>query len=126
MQRMLLKKFRPFHSCHPKMKPVRLETTPKTRDDLVYVYEDGKYLLYQVTEIADGMLQCTELNTVAKAFSRHLTLDFGAVGVFENLGRKTTKRSLSVDNVSGKLFCYKPKGGEGLLMTIPLNVLCEI
>ena len=102
------------------MKPIRVETTSKTRDDLVYKYEEGKYWLYKVLEIEGDMLRCVELNTIEKSFSRHLSLDFGLVGVFENLGKKTTRNTLKMAEVSGKLFSYK-----GLVMTIPLNILCE-
>ena len=121
MQRMLLKKFRPYHSCAAKMKPVRVSTTAKTRDDLVYTYDNDRYQFYQVTDVEDGQLVCTEFNMGEKIFCRHVTLDFGVVGVYEYYGMKTSQTRIHWRQLCGKVFCYK-----GLLMSIPMNVLCEI
>ena len=70
MQKLLLRKFRPHSSCEHKMKPVRLGNTPKTRDDLVYTFEDGTYHLYHVKAISEDMssFTCKEFNVEEKVF----------------------------------------------------------
>ena len=117
---MLLRKYRPYHSCEAKMKPVKVSTTAKTRDDLVYTYHNEGFQFYQVTDVEDGELLCVELNMGPKVFSRHDTLNFGLVGVFEDYGKKTTQRRLTYSELAGKVFSHK-----GLLMSIPVNILCE-
>ena len=102
------------------MKPVKVSRNPKTRDDLVYTYEEDQYRFYKVFNKEDGVLVCNELTMIEKVLPRHATLDFGLVGVFEKLGRKTAETRIPEESINGKVFSY-----EGLLMSIPKNILCE-
>ena len=63
---------------------------------------------------------CVQLNMGERVFSRHPTMNFGLVGVFEDYGKKTTRRRMELHELSGKVFAHK-----GLLMSIPMNILCE-
>ena len=123
MQRMLMSKYRPHGHCQRQMKPVKTETTPKTRDDKVYVVRDGNFFMYQVNEVLEGgdVLRCTELNIIDKRFNLHDTLNFGKVGVFQYLGKKTVHAELDTAEIAGKVFSYKD-----LLMSVSRNVLTEV
>ena len=118
---MLFRKFRPHSVCALDMKDISVQRTAKKRDDLVYVF-DGCYHLYKVKQIdSQDQLVCQEFNVAEKVFSRHLTLNFGHVGVFRNLGMKTNKKTLKKSDLSGKVLLLRD-----LLLTIPKNVLTEI
>ena len=118
-----MRNYRPHGHCHRQMKPIRTETTPKTRDDRVYVVREGKYVMFQVDEVIDDgdSLRCTQLNTMDKIYQRHDTINFGRVGVFRALGKTTMKETLTTAEVAGKVFSYK-----GLVMSVSRNVLTEV
>ena len=122
MARLLLSKYRPHGSCLVRMKPIKTSSTPKTRDDLIYTFEDGRYKFYAVDSVNTDVETycCTELNISPKVFRRHEDLDFGRVGVFQHLGRKTITRDLTLEEIHGKLYSYK-----GLVMSLPVNILTE-
>ena len=104
------------------MKAIKDYRTPKTRDDLVYVFEDNDFKFYQVKEVlGNDTFQCLQLNAEKKQYRRHPDLEFDYVGVFQSRGLKTTTRNIHLSQVSGKVYKYK-----GLIMTIPLNVLKEV
>ena len=104
------------------MKPVRLQKTPKTRDDLIYTFKEGIYRLYHVKAIEENEKEftCKEFNIEEKYFRRHQTLDFGSVGVFKNLGYKTVTVVVKDSEIAGKVIAI-----GCLLLTSSKNVLTE-
>ena len=86
------------------MKPICLQRTPKTRDDLIYTF-DAEYKLFQVEKIEDDEREhvCKEFNVTNKIFRRQQTLDFGLVGVFQNHGYKTQIVTVRENEIAGKL-----------------------
>ena len=52
MKKLLMKKYR-RSKCSKTMKPVRAARTSKVRDDLVYIFEDETYHLFQVNKISE-------------------------------------------------------------------------
>ena len=108
MQKLLLRKMRPHLTCQNKMKPVRLGRTPKTRDDMIYTFKEGMYRLYHVKAIEENEKEftCKEFSIEEKYFQRHQTLDFGSVGVFENLGYKTVTVVVKDSEISGNCLLY--------------------
>ena len=120
MQKLYLRKFRPHGSCQPRMKPIKLGNTPKTRDDYIYTFKCGHFQLYQVKEIVDGLYRCSEFNTEDKTFRRHPNLNFGCVGIFVNHGFKTQSVTLTREEIAGKVLSI-----GALLLTASENVLCE-
>ena len=115
-----MRKFRPHSRCKPEMRPVSLSNTPKKRDDLVYLHENGHYTLLQVNEIEEDKLICNVINADPRIFPRHEDLDFGLVGVFKDFGNLTTQRIINSKDIAGKLLRVR-----GLILTAPLNVLVE-
>ena len=95
MHATVFRKLRPHSVCTLDLKNISVQRTAKKRDDLVYVF-DGCYHLYKVKKIeSQDELLCQEFNVADKVFSRHLTLNFGNVGVFfRNLGMKTNQKTL--------------------------------
>ena len=64
MQKLLLRKMHPHPSCQNKMKPVRLQKTAKTRDDLIYTFKEGIYRLYHVKAIEENEKEFTCLSLI--------------------------------------------------------------
>ena len=82
MTRMMLRKYRPHH-CEQGIRSIKDYQTPKTRDDLIYLFEGEKFNFYKVKHVVgDGTYECNELNVEKKEFKRHPELDFDRVGVF--------------------------------------------
>ena len=103
------------------MKPISASSTPRSRDDLVYSYEQKEHRMFKVVKMEGcGRLVCREFIISGKVFRRHPTLEFDRVGVYNNHGFKTMKCVLSQDQIRGKLLSL-----GNLLMTIPLNILIE-
>jgi hypothetical protein len=121
MKKTLMRKFRPHPSCTKKVTEIKPGRTSKSRDDLVYVYENGHYLLLKVENNENGILYCSEINKEPMVFNRHSDLNFGLVGVFKDFGKKNIYHRIPVQNVAGKLV-----RSRGLLMTAPINILIEI
>lgn len=104
------------------MKPIRPNSTSKARDDLVYIYKEKQYSMYQVLEILDdNYYDCVELNIEEKIFTRHASLNFGKVGVFKYHGLTTIKRNIHIEEINGKVVM-----NQNLLMTVPMNVLTQV
>lgn len=121
MQKMLTKKYRHGDDCVTRMKPFRMKTTTQSRDDLLYLFNNGMYYLYQIVEeLGDNEFTCVEMNTEEKTFSRVMTLNFGRVGVFKNHGHTTITKTVKGSEVAGKVIAIR-----GLLFTVPKNVLQE-
>ena len=122
MEKMLLRKFRPNHDCVIRMKPISVSSTPRSRDDLVYTFEEQEHRMFKVIEIEGGgsRLICREYIISGKIFRRHPTLEFDKVGVYNNHGFKTVRTELQLAEIKGKVFSF-----GSLLMTIPMNVLTE-
>ena len=121
MERMLLRKYRP-HKCNPSMKPLKVSRTAKTRNDLIYLRENGEYKYFQVEEvITKKKFRCKQFVIEPKKFNRTMELDFSLVGVFHNRGKMAVERNVKMEEICGKVFSHK-----GLLMSIPMNVLLEI
>ena len=70
--------------------------------------------------LRNGDFVCREFIISGKVFRRHSTLQFEAVGVFNNHGFKTIQSILPVSAIRGKVFSM-----GSLLMTIPMNILLE-
>ena len=115
-----MRKYRPHLSCKKKIKPVKPGKTSKTRDDLVYQYNDGKYLLLKVEHINENILHCSEINATEKIFMRHNDLNFGSVGVFTDYGKRNIEHCVKVSEIHGKLIRTR-----GLIMIAPNNVLID-
>ena len=122
MQKLLLRKFRPHRHCYVRMKPIKVGQTAKTRDDLIYTYDDCiKYRLFKVVDIEDEDYTVKEFNISPKVFRRHQTLNFSHTGVFEWHGCKPGLFIVNMSEVCGKVVMI-----QNLLMTVPMNVLTEV
>ena len=97
------------------------EKTTKSRDDLVYTFQNGEYLLLKVENKVNDILQCSEINCQEKVFARHADLNFGLVGVFQDYGKRSNFHEIHENSIDGKLI-----RSRGLVMTAPNNVLTEI
>ena len=102
------------------MKPIRIGCTGKSRDDLIYTFEDGHYTLFKVVSMTGTRYLCKEYNISGKTFNKEPTLQFQQVGVFNNHGFKTEKITVRPSEIKGKVFSL-----GAILMTIPSNVLLE-
>ena len=121
MQKMLLRKFRSQHRCEVTMTAVSTRCTAKSRDDLIYTFDDDfKYRLFKVVKINGDQFLCREFNVTPKTYNRVTELDFSTVGVFNNHGHKTNTTVVTLSDVKGKVFSM-----GSILMTIPINVLTE-
>ena len=90
----------------------------KSRDDLVYQFKDGRYLLLQVENIVGNTLHCCEINVSERKFKRHEDINYGLVGVFKDHGKRHIYHRVKCDEIQGKLV-----RSRGLIMTVPNNVL---
>jgi hypothetical protein len=107
MKKLLMKKYR-TSTCQKKMKPVRVESTTKVRDDLVYCFYEEKYFLYQVMTVSEdetghNVYHCREMNCREKVFTDEASLNFGRIGVFRSYGLKLNETLLRDDEISGKI-----------------------
>ena len=119
MQKLLMRKYRSHTKCETEMKPIRTGSTTKSRDDLVYVYKDENFTLYQVQEVLENdWFECVELNTEDKFFTRHGSLNFGRVGVFKDHGLTTIIKRIHISEIAGKVV-----SNMKLLFTVPMNIL---
>ena len=116
----MMRKYRP-HNCEKKMKPIKEGKTTKSRDDLVYTFNEGNFLLLKVESKTNDVLNCSEINCEAKTFSRHEDLNFGLVGVFKDFGKRNRFHQIHENSIQGKLI-----RSRGLVMTASKNVLLEI
>jgi hypothetical protein len=124
MKKLLMKKYR-SSTCKKKTKAIRVESTPKVRDNLVYCFSDQEYSLYQVNNISEDeeglkVYQCREFNIRGKIFTEEPFLKFGLVGVFSNYGLTTKERIMRDIEICGKVVAF-----EKFLITIPNNMLLE-
>ena len=115
-----MRKLRPHRHCQKPIKQIKLGRTSKSRDDLVYTYDSGEYLLLKVEEIDGQRLHFSEINCTPKIFSRHEDIPFGLVGVFRDFGKRNVFHDINVNDIQGKLVRTR-----GLIMTIPKNVLIQ-
>lgn len=103
------------------MLPIKVKETAKTCDNLVYVFENETYVLFEVQEeVGDREFRCIEINTERRIFSTTRSLDFGLVGVFKHRGLTTRSRRVREVDISGKVVQI-----ENVLVTVPRNVLIE-
>ena len=120
MERTILRKFRPHTACEKKMKPIKTGKRSKSRDDIVYIFNDGNYLLLKVEDVNGNVLHCSEISATERIFKRHNDLNFGLVGVFKDFGKRNIYHNVRKSEIHGKLI-----RSRGLVLTAPKNVLID-
>ena len=89
-------------------------------NSLIYVYDNGSYLFYEIISINEQNITCYSIGKYPVFFPQTPFLNWSSVGVFRKGGILKVQKTVQLSTVSGKLISV----GE-YLITCPMNVLRE-
>lgn len=119
MKKILLKRSLSQHICENKIFISNYDTSLEC-NNLIYCYKRKQYLIYQVTDIEDGLITCNKVGMYPVHFEETPNIEWSTVGVFKKGGVSSEDTFLQTSEIGGKVLVV----GK-YLITCPINVLHE-
>lgn len=119
MKNIYLKRALSGHCCENSTYLSNYET-PLENNRLVYVYQQKKYNIYQISKINGEILTCQKVGKYTVTFDDLPNINWSKVGVFKKGGICSEKIEIPMSNTSGKVMNV----GK-YLITCPDNILHE-
>lgn len=119
LKNVLLKRILRNHLCENNIYVSNYETALE-RNNLIYTYENKKYDVYEVQDIAGNIAKCQKVGQYPVSFPETPNLDWSTVGVFKKGGLCSDVISIQTSQIDGKVLLV-----DKYLITCPKNVLNE-
>ena len=94
--------------------------TPLECNNLIYLYVQKQYLVYEISEIENNVLSCYQVGQYPVTFEETPEINWSTIGVF-----KKGPKSDEITKINVKQVCGKVINVNGFLITCPENVLNE-
>ena len=118
MRKTLIKRALGHHCCEKSIYYSAKDTAMEC-NNLIYIFANGKYHIYEINAIDEDILSCTEINLIDPVFPDTPNLNFNKVGVFVE-GQMGQAKLISNNDVHGKVIRV-----DKYLITCPIDVLRE-
>ena len=119
LSKILMKRTLQKHVCKNSMFLSNYET-PLECNNLIYLYVQKQYLVYEISEIENNVLSCYQVGQYPVTFEETPEINWSTIGVF-----KKGPKSDEITKINVKQVCGKVINVNGFLITCPENVLNE-